>query len=130
MSRELIGDSMSRYPQRLEEVVHPDISSLILNQPLDLAIEHLQTFLRTSRHEKLTLESGYSFHNSPGKMELKGVRSETEAEVLARLEKQRGYLVSGRDRVLREISELETQMESLRKKAEVEEQKLQEFSKM
>ena len=97
---------------------------------MDLAIEHLQTFLRTSRHEKLTLERGYSYHNSPSKITLKGVRSETEDEVIARLEKQRGYLVSGRDRVLREISELETQMESLRKKAEVEEQKLREFSKM
>jgi len=130
---EFLGDSKSPNPQRLREIIHDDIGSLILDQPLDLAIQHLQTLLkRSSRAEnskKLRLHHRYSygFYNSK-KIYLEGERLETIAEVDARLEEQRSYV---RDRLERKqdgIRKLETRLEVLRKEAEQEEQKLKGIS--
>jgi hypothetical protein len=130
MSREFRGDRKSPHPQQVEELIHSNIDNMILDQPLDLAIEHLQTFLRTSKHEKLTLERGYGYGNNPAKITLKGVRSETQEEVDARLKSQKDSIISSRNLVFEEIAKLESKIQELKKKAVKEEQRLEEFSKM
>lgn len=122
ISPQFLGDSKSSNPQKFKEIIHTDIGSLILDQPLDLAIQHLQTLLNRgpfgARRSDLRLQSGPG-----GKIHLEGVRLETDTEVEERLERQRGYTRAKVERKHEEIRELETKIKSLREEVKKEEQR-------
>ena len=118
---QFLGDSRSPNPQKLQETIHADVGSLILDQPLDLAIQHLQTFLNRGL---LEMHLRRSYFGSREKIYLEGVRLETDIEVNTRLEQRRRYARENLDRKQYEIKELETELEVLQKEVMIEEQKL------
>lgn len=127
ISPQFLGDSKSPNPQKLKEIIHADIGSLIFDQPLDVAIGHLQALLNRNSRTSMTLRL---LQSSPswelGKTHLEGVRLETDSEVEERLELQRGYIRANAARKRGEIRQLKTKIKSLQKEAEKEEQKLKE----
>ena len=118
MSPEFLGNRSSPTPQRIEEEIHSDIDSMILEVPLEIAIEHLQTYLRNRQHEKLRLTRGFSYGNRQASIVLKGQRSETETEVSERL-------VSSRDSIHRDVQRSEEKYREAKEALEKAEKALQ-----
>ena len=114
--------------QNIEEEVHDNISDLIKDKPLALAIEHLRTFLENSNHAQLYLKENHGY-NRKTTLSLIGIRAETPAEVQARLD---SHISSLKRDVEREKERVEEQKRVLEERViahQKRQQQLEDFKK-